>query len=100
MKSIYNTQGFSEELLLVCTSLREVGLDNLADQFFAAVFDRSVVDQAIIAHCVSRGEDPFAGACGPTTSPGCTASWQARAGKQALPAPPSLLRAGAPRCRA
>lgn len=49
MKSIYNTPGFSEELLLVCASLREVGLDNLADQFRAAVFDRSVVDQAIIA---------------------------------------------------
>lgn len=32
MKSIYNTPGFSEELLLVCASLREVGLDNLADQ--------------------------------------------------------------------
>ncbi len=26
MKSIYNTPGFSEELLLVCASLREVGL--------------------------------------------------------------------------
>ena len=25
MKSIYNTPGFSEELLLVCASLREVG---------------------------------------------------------------------------
>ncbi|HID8005073.1 TPA: hypothetical protein ACXID6_002483 [Pseudomonas aeruginosa] len=49
MKSIYNTPGFSEELLLVCASLREVGLDNLADQFRDAVFDRSVVDQAIIA---------------------------------------------------
>ncbi|HGE7210886.1 TPA: hypothetical protein ACXIKZ_005233 [Pseudomonas aeruginosa] len=49
MKSIYNTPGFSEELLLVCASLREVGLDILADQFRAAVFDRSVVDQAIIA---------------------------------------------------
>ncbi|WP_193390314.1 hypothetical protein [Pseudomonas aeruginosa] len=49
MKSIYSTPGFSEELLLVCASLREVGLDNLADQFRAAVFDRSVVDQAIIA---------------------------------------------------
>lgn len=49
MKSIYNTPGFSEELLLVCASLREVGLDNLADQFRDAVFDRSVVDQAINA---------------------------------------------------
>ncbi|MGE1883734.1 hypothetical protein [Pseudomonas aeruginosa] len=62
MKSIYNTPGFSEELLLVCASLREVGLDNLADQFRAAVFDRSVVDQAIIA--LREQVKTFAGACG------------------------------------
>ncbi|UAC89389.1 hypothetical protein [Pseudomonas aeruginosa] len=40
MKSIYNTPGFSEELLLVCASLREVGLDNLAEQL--ALLARSI----------------------------------------------------------
>lgn len=76
MKSIYNTPGFSQELLLVCASLREVGLDNLADQFRAAIFDRSVVDQAIIAlHERVKSSSPEHA---PDNEPWLHCDWQAR----------------------
>jgi len=43
----YHSEEVSNELLLTCSALREVGLDQEADLFREAVFDRQYVDLAL-----------------------------------------------------
>jgi hypothetical protein len=43
----YLSEEVSNELLLTCSTLREVGLDQEADLFREAVFDRQYVDLAL-----------------------------------------------------
>ena len=43
----YHSEEVSNELLLTCSALREVGLDQEADMFREAVFDRQYVDLAL-----------------------------------------------------
>lgn len=43
----YRSEEVSNELLLTCSALREVGLDQEADLFREAVFDRQYVDLAL-----------------------------------------------------
>ncbi|SDG72245.1 hypothetical protein SAMN05216603_103178 [Pseudomonas benzenivorans] len=43
----YHSEEASNELLLTCSALREVGLDQEADLFREAVFDRQYVDLAL-----------------------------------------------------
>lgn len=46
MNSHYFTPAVSDALLLTCSALGEVGMDNEADLFRKAIFDRTYVDQA------------------------------------------------------
>jgi hypothetical protein len=43
----YHSAKVSNELLLTCSALREVGLDQEADLFREALFDRQCVDLAL-----------------------------------------------------
>ena len=43
----YHSEEVSNELLLTCSALREVGLNQEADLFREAVFDRQYVDLAL-----------------------------------------------------
>lgn len=49
MNPLYETPHFTAELLLACGALREVGIDDVADRFRDALFDRAQSDVAIQA---------------------------------------------------
>lgn len=49
MNPLYETPGFTAELLLACGALREVGIDDVADRFRDALLDRTQSDGAIQA---------------------------------------------------
>ena len=49
MNPLYDTPHFTAELLLVCSALREVGLDEVADRFRDALLDRPLVEVALQA---------------------------------------------------
>lgn len=47
MNPLYRSPQFTDELLLACGVLREVGIDDVADRFREAVFDRPLTDVAL-----------------------------------------------------
>ena len=49
MNLIYRSTRFSNELLIVASALREVGLDDIADRFRDAIADRQLTDAAVQA---------------------------------------------------
>lgn len=49
MNPLYDTPHFTTELLLACSALREVGIDEVADRFRDALLDRAQSDSAIQA---------------------------------------------------